>query len=327
MRQTLKRAVKGIIGSLLAVLIVAMVGQRVAEAWDDFSFPVLEGERFDVGDVALHMTCWGEGPVTIVFSSGMGNPATSWRPLARLLETDHKVCTYDRDGLGFSGDSARPRDAVLASERLSRLLSAAEIESPIVLVGHSYGALVGRVFASKYPEQVSALIMLDSSHEDMAERFPPFAQEGFRDLLDGFQMAPWLNAIALPRVFGLFAPAIDGLEGEDFDRSLALLNSIHHMSGTGEEAAGWERSAVAARGVHAQGFGSLPLDVFVAGDWPDEMMPSWLAMQKELAGLSTDSTFRVVEAANHPQIGMDARYTGEVAAVIRSRAASVATVP
>jgi len=326
-KQILKRAAKIVAGTLLVVMIVGMVFQRVAEAWDDHLFPVVEGEKYDVGDVSLHMTCRGAGDVTIVFSSGMGNPATSWRPLERLLEGAHKVCSYDRDGLGFSDDSGRPRDAAIASDRLAHLLIAADIEGPVVLVGHSYGALVGRVFANRYPSAVGALVMLDSSHEDMAERFPPFAQKGFRDLLDGFQMAPWLNAVAVPRALGLFSPAIDGLEGADFDRSLALLNSIHHMSGTGEEAAGWARSAAAARAVREDGLGSLPLDVFVAGAWEAEMMPSWLAMQRELAELSEVSTFHVVVDANHPQIGMDARYIGQVADVILMRAASVAVRP
>ena len=325
--QILKRTAKIVGGGLLAILIVGMISQRVAEAWDDHLFPVVEGERYDVGDVSLHMTCRGVGNVTIVFSSGMGNPATSWRPLEHLLEGDHKVCSYDRDGLGYSADSARPRDAVIASDRLAHLFVAADIEGPIVLVGHSYGALVARVFARRYPGRVGALVMLDSSHEDMAERFPPFAQEGFRDLLDGFQRAPWLNAVALPRALGLFAPAIDGLQGEDFDRSLALLNSIHHMGGTGEEAAGWERSAEAARAVRKEGLGSLPLDVFVAGAWEAEMMPSWLAMQRELAELSEVSAFHVVADANHPQIGMDARYIGQVADVIRMRASSLVARP
>jgi len=326
-KQTLKRATKTVTGTLLVVMIAGMIFQRVAEAWDDHLFPVVEGEKYDVGDVSLHMTCRGAGDVAIVFSSGMGNPATSWRPLERLLEGAHKVCSYDRDGLGFSDDSGRPRDAAIASDRLARLLVAAGIESPVVLVGHSYGALVARVFASRYPDAIGALVMLDSSHEDMAERFPPFAQEGFRDLLDGFQLAPWLNAIALPRALGLFSPAIDGLEGADFDRSLALLNSIHHMGGTGEEASGWARSAAAARAINEEGLGALPLDVFVAGAWEDEMMPSWLAMQRELAGLSSVSTFRVVEEANHPQVGMDARYIGQVADVIGMRASSLAGRP
>ncbi len=314
------------VGGLLGLLSLLMVFQRAAEFFDARAYPA-PGAFYDLGDVTLHMSCQGDGPVTVLFSSGMGNPAASWRPLERLLEMDYKVCSYDRDGLGWSGDSARPRDAVLAADRLARLLDKAQIKGPLILVGHSYGALVARVFVAAHADRVDGLVMLDSSHEDMGERFPSIAQEGFRDLLAGFQLAPWLNAIALPRLLGLFAPAIDGLEGEDQARSLALLNSIHHMSGTAEEAAGWGRSAAAARAVRENGFGSLPLDVFVAGDWPEEMMPSWLAMQEELSKLSSRASFRVLEEANHPQIGMDARYIGLVAQAIREQAEMLTRSP
>jgi len=320
-----KRLVKGFgiaTGLLVLIAVVLMLYQRIGETRDSSLYPV-SGTHYNVGDVSLYMDCHGNGTTTVVFSSGMGNPAESWRPLERLLETDFKVCSYDRDGLGLSGDSGYARDAAVASARLARLLDLAGIEGPIVLVGHSYGALIARVFTADYPGRVGALVLLDSSHEDMMQRFPPNVQQGFRDLLDGFQFAPWLNVFGIARAFDLFLPVIDGLDGEDRARSLARLNTVSHMNGTAEEAAGWDRSSIPARVLREKGFGALPLDVFVAGDWPDEMMPSWLAMQRELAALSSVGQFYFVEEANHPQIGMDVRYIGEVADVIRSRAAKL----
>lgn len=305
---------------VLSLVIGGMVYQRVGEMRAASLYPA-PGAFYDVGDVSLHMVCRGEGSQTVLLSSGMGNPAASWQPLSRALEPDFRVCSYDRDGLGWSEDSGAPRDAGRASDRLARLLDAASIDEPAILVGHSYGAVVARVFAKDNPARVRALILLDSSHEDMGERFPPVAQEGFRDLLDGFQLAPWLNVFGLPRAFDLFAPAIDGLKGKDYEQSLALLNSISHMRGTAEEARGWERSAAAGREVLAVGLGDLPLDVFVAGNWPDEMLPSWRAMQTELSELSSDGRYFFVEGANHPQIGMSQRYIPLVVEAVRERAA------
>ena len=313
----------GLLGLVLLVVVGGMVFQRIGEMRDQSLYPA-PGELYDVGDVSLHMVCRGEGAQTIVLLTGMGNPASSWRPLERLLEPDFRVCSYDRDGLGWSEDSGEPRDAAIASDRLIRLLDAALISEPVILIAHSYGGVVARVLAADHPARVSALILLDSSHEDMSARFPPFAQEGFRDLLQGFRLAPWLNIFGVPRAFDLFAPAIDGLEGQDYARSLALLNSISHMRGTAEEARGWVRTAVAGRAVAERGLGDLPLDVFVAGDWPDEMLPSWKAMQIELSQLSSKGRYHFVEEANHSQIGMDARYVPLVAAIVRERAESPA---
>eukprot|EP00439_Symbiodinium_sp_Y106_P087938 s1_g474.t1 len=313
-----------VLALVLAVVIGGMVYQRVGEMRAASLYPA-PGELFDLGDVSLHMVCRGQGSQTVLLSSGMGNPAASWRPLSRALEPNFRVCSYDRDGLGWSEDSGGPRDAGLASGRLALLLDASSIDGPVILVGHSYGAVVARIFAKDNPERVSALILLDSSHEDMGERFPSVAQEGFRDLLDGWQLAPWLNVFGLPRAFDLFAPAIDGLEGTDYDQSLALLNSISHMRGTAEEARGWERSAAAGRKVLQVGLDDLPLDVFVAGDWPDEMLPSWREMQTELSKLSSDGRYYFVEDANHPQIGMSQSYIPLVVEAVRERAAATST--
>ena len=321
-----RRAGLVLLALVLVLIVGGMVFQRIGEMRAASLYPA-PGQLYDVGDVSLHMVCRGAGDQTVLLSSGMGNPASSWRPLERLLESDFRVCSYDRDGLGWSEDSGAARDAGLASDRLARLLDTASITGPVILIGHSYGGVVARVFAKDYPARVSALILLDSSHEDMGERFPPFAQEGFRDLLEGFQLAPWLNVFGVPRAFDLFAPAIDGLEGTDYEQSLALLNSISHMLGTAEEARGWERTAVAGREVAQAGLGNLPLDVFVAGDWPAEMLPSWTEMQTELSELSSNGRYYLVAEANHPQIGMSDRYIPLVVKAVHRRASAIDPEP
>ena len=37
-----------------------------------------------------------------------------------------------------------------------------------MLVGHSFGGLVSRAFASAYPETVAALVLIEAAHEDRA---------------------------------------------------------------------------------------------------------------------------------------------------------------
>lgn len=317
----------GVSALVLGALVLAVAGlgwgyQRIGEWQDARAYPVA-AQRFDVGDVALGVHCQGDGPLRIILLSGMGNPAASWLPLMRRLPPDIRTCAYDRDGLGWSGDSGLPRDAGIAAERLARLIPQLNADAPVLLVGHSYGALVARVFAHAHPEQVAGLVLIDSSHEDMGERFPPEAQQGFDDLLSGFRLAPWLNRFGIARATDLFLPVIDGLNGEDRGRALALLNTVAHMQGTAEEAKGWERSAIGARAVQTAGFGDMPLDVLVAGDWPEFMMPSWLTMQRELAALSSEGRFELVGAANHPEIAMDARYLPIVERVIRRQVAQM----
>lgn len=52
------------------------------------------------------------------------------------------------------------------AERLHKLLAAADIRPPYVLVGHSLGGLYAQMFAKKYPGDASGVVLLDSSSPD-----------------------------------------------------------------------------------------------------------------------------------------------------------------
>ena len=45
------------------------------------------------------------------------------------------------------------------------------LPGPYVLVGHSSGGLVARLYASEYPDDVVGMVLLDSTHEDVWLRF------------------------------------------------------------------------------------------------------------------------------------------------------------
>ena len=49
---------------------------------------------------------------------------------------------------------------------LHTLLRAAHIKGPYILVGHSVGGLVTRVYASQYSQEVAGIVLIDSLHED-----------------------------------------------------------------------------------------------------------------------------------------------------------------
>jgi pimeloyl-ACP methyl ester carboxylesterase len=53
---------------------------------------------------------------------------------------------------------------------LHNLLSRAGINAPYVLVGHSLGGMNVRLYASKYPKEVTGLVLVDSTHEDENDR-------------------------------------------------------------------------------------------------------------------------------------------------------------
>jgi pimeloyl-ACP methyl ester carboxylesterase len=49
---------------------------------------------------------------------------------------------------------------------LHLLLKKSGIRGPYVLVGHSIGGLIARVYAAQYPKEVAGMVLVDSTHED-----------------------------------------------------------------------------------------------------------------------------------------------------------------
>jgi pimeloyl-ACP methyl ester carboxylesterase len=126
------------------------------------------GEMVRAGDRTLHVTCMGEGAgPLIVLENGLGVPSEGWTWVQAHLAARHRVCAYDRAGTGWSTATRGPRDAGAAADDLAALLDALNVTEPIVLAGHSYGGLIARVFAHRYPGKVAGIVLVDSSHEDM----------------------------------------------------------------------------------------------------------------------------------------------------------------
>jgi len=273
------------------------------------------GIFLQAGSHTLYVHCLGEtSRPAIVFENGLGVVAEEWTWVQAALADRYRVCAYDRAGTGRSPAADGPVDAVTASTDLAALLDALHIEGPVVLAGHSYGALILRVFAARHPDRVRGLVLVDSSHEDMAARFPPQAQEGFKQLLAGMGQLRLFNVFGFARLAGTADQMAKGLTGDAFARARHLYASVHHFAGAANEADGWERSAAAAREVKT--LGDLPLTVMAVDGWPDFMLPSWLEMQKELAAKSSAGKFVLVEGADHFSIVHDRAFADRVASEI-----------
>lgn len=114
----------------------------------------------------------GAGP-TIVFESGLGDGLESWEPLFQLLPANAPFFAYSRPGYGDSAAVPILNGVVSASEsaqRLRRLLTAANVRGPYVLVGHSLGGLYIIRFAELYPEAVRAMVFVDARPPGFFER-------------------------------------------------------------------------------------------------------------------------------------------------------------
>jgi len=126
---------------------------------------------FDVGGHQLYLKCEGSGSSTVVYLHGfIETPASGGSQNAglvpSLLREHAQVCVYDRANVGHSGSLRGPLTGKASVADLHRLLAAAHILGPYVLVGASFGGLIAVMYAATYPEDVAGMVLLDASLPD-----------------------------------------------------------------------------------------------------------------------------------------------------------------
>lgn len=123
------------------------------------------------GGRRLQINCSGknfEGSPTVLLESGAGNDSSVWNRVQPEVAKFTRVCSYDRAGLGSSDPVPAPRTIVALTEDLHSLLE--KVTGPYILVGHSLGGILSRLYASYYPAEVVGMVLVDSAHEDEPDR-------------------------------------------------------------------------------------------------------------------------------------------------------------
>jgi pimeloyl-ACP methyl ester carboxylesterase len=126
----------------------------------------------DIGGRRLHVSCVGTGSPTVILEAGLGDSSETWRAVQPAVAGFTRVCSYDRAGKGTSDPDPRPafRTSRVIVEDLDRLLRAAPVSGPYVLVGHSLGGAHIRLYASRFPKDIVGMVLVDASHEDQYTR-------------------------------------------------------------------------------------------------------------------------------------------------------------
>ena len=88
----------------------------------------------------------------------------TWSYVFPEISRDATAFAYNRPGYGQSESAATPRDGMHVVDELRALLRSKGLTPPYILVGHSLGGLYMQLFARRYPDEVAALILVDSSH-------------------------------------------------------------------------------------------------------------------------------------------------------------------
>ena len=151
-----------------AVALVAVVVQAACTRRDRRRFPA--PGAFVNG---LHVRQIGNDGPAVVFEAGIAATCLNWTRVQETLSAQARTCSYDRAGLGWSRPSRGERSLTRITDDLRAVIHGLELPRPVVLVGHSFGTFVVRLYAHRFPEDVATLILIDPV---MPEEFVDFAQ-------------------------------------------------------------------------------------------------------------------------------------------------------
>ena len=288
-------------------MILALVAATTVQWW--LSHLALErnpapGEMVVVDGRQVHLLCQGQGSPAVILESGMPGTSLGWASVIEDIASFARVCAYDRAGYGWSEAGPEPRTLRNITGELRDLLRTAQVGRPYVLVGHSFGGLVVQLYASRFPDEVAGMVLVDSSHPDLARR------AGSLDRMD--RVAFRLKLLA---PLGIARLIIDVPSGNPESppssvRAMEkeLLETTRSFRTMASERAGLRESLNQAAEDRPR-LGRKPLVILTEGQ---RRMEFWHAMQEQFTELSDNSEWQVVDGAGHfihqdePDIVVDA---------------------
>jgi pimeloyl-ACP methyl ester carboxylesterase len=233
------------------------------------------------GGRSLYLECVGSGSPTVVLEAGFGADTFAWRDVQPEVGRSTRTCAYDRAGAGNSVAPPGVRDARDEIADLRRLLGRARIEPPYVLVGHSYGGVLARVFAHLYPTETAGLVLIDTMGRDGRRR----------------QLAIWPRSQSPEIRRGLATTMMGGVDLAAGEALASRVRTLDDMP-----------LAVITAG-REDNFPRTPVPLGRA------LKRLWDRMQDELAGLSENSVHVVALGSNHD---VPSSRSGQPSVVIRA---------
>ncbi|TGU72521.1 alpha/beta fold hydrolase [Geomonas terrae] len=158
------------------------------------------GRTLDLDGLSYHYLDEGAGePVVMVH----GNPSWSfyYRNLVLALRNRYRCIVPDHIGCGFSEKPGDDRYDYTLSRRiddLERLIDSLNLEGKINLVVHDWGGMIGMGYASRHPERIGRIVILNTAAFHLPkEKTFPLGLKICRDTLLGTLLVRGFNAFSV----------------------------------------------------------------------------------------------------------------------------------
>ena len=304
----LRLARKLVVGFVALIVFLTGAGaayEAIASSQDAMRYPP-PGRLVDVGGYHVHVQCLGQGSPTVLLDAGGGGFSAHWSLVQPEVARSTRVCAWDRAGSGWSELGTHAHTPQAYTDEMHALLLAADIRPPYVLVAHSYGGRVARLYTIQHPDDVVGLVLVDAVHEDafVAADMPSSAQ------LQMTAGANWvLSRLGVGRLLGSsLVPMLDpvGARLPEATRELIGVLALRPNNVEGNARLGTRHMADDDRLRSAGTLGARPLVVLTSTE-QSAQVARWSAAQQKLATLSSDSTHIVAEGSHliawqHPDL-------------------------
>jgi pimeloyl-ACP methyl ester carboxylesterase len=293
----LKRALLRVSIVLVGLAIAGMIYQTAATEADQRNYPP-PGVLVNVDGYKMHIYCMGKGSVTLILDHAGGGSSVDWSLIQPKLAEQTRVCAYDRAGYGWSDYNPAPRTLEQQVNELHGLLAGVNEHGPYILVGHSYGARVDRVFAAKYPDEVAGMVLIDPGVQYDDPRYPIETHTALKSENSMIRTARRLVPFGLVR---LLQPLMGN---ETFD----LPANAREVSGTFAATTRYWQSLNDQIDVLTSVFdeerqvttlGEIPLLVLSSTEPDTPTHQIWRQANREMAALSSNGSYRELEGATH----------------------------
>ena len=119
-----------------------------------------------VGQDSIEYELTGYGEPWIVMVSGAGGDLNAFQEVRDFLSRETTVLCFSRSGSGNSTFNHGDESFDFIIDELRALLDTLNAPDNIILGAHSFGGLIVRAYATKYPEGVRGIVSVDPTFED-----------------------------------------------------------------------------------------------------------------------------------------------------------------
>lgn len=302
-RRVMLRWARRVILGVMALVVAALCAGVAYEQWSrwriarDFPPP---GRLIEHAGRLSHLLCTGDGSPTVILEAGLDTDGSqTWAGVQPEIAEHTRVCSYDRAGILWSEPREEPRDADRIAGELHGLLDAAAEPPPYVMVAHSLGGPLVRVYSERFPGEVAGFVFVDAAHPEQYSRYPDEVLQVFAAVDSQLPNRRFMKISVTTGMYRLVTPSREDPVGAYLWRTVP-------WGFSGEREA---RDATFHQAGATGTLGDRPLVVLTAGVGPrlpgvrdevqDAFYETWLVLQAELAALSTNSAHRIVDGATH----------------------------